>query len=72
MTNPQLISNSTAEKKKRGKLSSKIRNKIRMPSLATSVQQSFGSSRQSNWSRKMIKRHSNWNGKSKTTYLLMT
>ena len=47
-------------------ISSKIRNKTRMPTLATFIQHSIGSSSQSNQTRKKNKRHPNQTGRSKT------
>ena len=47
-------------------ISSKIRNKTRMPTLATFIQHSIGSSSQSNQTRKKKKRHPNQTGRSKT------
>ena len=45
------------------KLSSKIRTKARMSILATSIHHRTRS--QSNWVRKITKRHTNWQGRSK-------
>ena len=45
------------------KYSLKIRNKIRMPTLANFIQQSIRSSSYRNQIRKNIKRNTNWKGK---------
>ena len=44
----------------------KIRNKTRMPTFTTSIQNNIGSPSHSNHTRKRNKRHSNWKGGSKT------
>ena len=53
MTNPQQTSSSVV---KNGKLSPKVRNKTRVPTLTTTIQDSFGSVGHSNQSRKRNKR----------------
>ena len=50
----------------------KIRNKTRMPNLATLIQHSIGSPNQRNNARKRNKRYLNWKTRGKTNYLWMT
>ena len=47
-------------------ISSKIRNKTRMSTLATIIQHSFGSPSHGNQRRKRNKRNTNWKRRSKT------
>ena len=62
MTSPKIRLYSTV---KILKYSLKIRNKIRMPTLANFIYQSIRSSSYRNQIRKNIKRNTNWKGKSK-------
>ena len=52
--------------KKTERISSKVRNKTRMPTLTTTIQHSFGSVGHSNQSRKRKKRNPGWKRRSKT------
>ena len=47
-------------------ISSKVRNKTRVPTLTITIQHSFGSFGHSNQSRKGNKRNPNWKRRSKT------
>ena len=47
-------------------ISSMIRNKIRVPTLTTIIQHSFGSTSYGNQRRKKNKRNTNWKRRSKT------
>ena len=57
---------------KNWKHSSKIRNKARMPTLATLIQHDFGSLIHSTQKRERNKRNSNWKGRSEIHCLQMT
>ena len=52
--------------KKAESISSKIRNKTKMSTLATSIQHSSGSPSHNNQTRERNKRNPNWKGRSKT------
>ena len=65
MTSPELILYSTV---KAGSISTKIRNKTRMPTFVIFIQCSIGSTSHSNQTRKRNKRHPNWKGRSKALF----
>ena len=64
MTNPQQTLSSMVKNWKH--FPPKVRNKIRVPTLTTTIQYSFGSSSHSNQRRKRNKRNPDWKRKSKT------
>ena len=66
MTKSQLISLSVG---KDGNISSKIRNKTKMSTLATFIQRGIGSSSHKNQRRKIYNRNPNWKRRIKTVTL---